>query len=121
MPELDGFQVAQALRERERTTGGHLPIIAPTARSRKEDRECRLAAGMDDFLAKPIQPADLWAAMHRLVGSRPPAEPPGPDLLAPGRVGCRARAPFEHGVDHLGRCDPRLNTTSVARRTDHPW
>ena len=71
MPELDGFQVAQAVRERERTTGGHLPIIAPTARSRKEDRECRLAAGMDDFLAKPIQPADLWAAMHRLVGSRP--------------------------------------------------
>jgi hypothetical protein len=38
---------------------------------------------MDDFLAKPSQPADLWAAMDRVVGSRPPAEPPGPDLLAP--------------------------------------
>src|SRR6185503_15414248 len=39
MPELDGFQVVQAVRERELTAGGHLPIIALTARSRKEDRE----------------------------------------------------------------------------------
>src|SRR5205823_9357788 len=36
MPELDGFQVVQAIRERELTAGGHLPIIALTARSRKE-------------------------------------------------------------------------------------
>jgi PAS domain S-box-containing protein len=67
MPELDGFQVVQAVRERERTAGGHLPIIALTARSRKEDRERCLAAGMDDFLAKPVQAADLWAAIDRLV------------------------------------------------------
>jgi CheY-like chemotaxis protein/HPt (histidine-containing phosphotransfer) domain-containing protein len=67
MPELDGFQVVQAIRERERKTGGHLPIIALTARSRKEDREQCLAAGMDDFLAKPIQATDLWAAIDRIV------------------------------------------------------
>jgi CheY-like chemotaxis protein len=54
MPEVDGFQVAQAIREREQRTGGHLPIIALTARSRKEDRERCLAAGMDEFLAKPV-------------------------------------------------------------------
>jgi CheY-like chemotaxis protein len=67
MPELDGFHVVQAVRERERTTGGHLPIIALTARSRKEDRDRCLAAGMDDFLAKPIQAADLWTAMDRVL------------------------------------------------------
>ena len=39
MPELDGFQVALAIRARERTSGSHLPVIAQTARSRKEDRE----------------------------------------------------------------------------------
>ena len=83
MPELDGFQVVQAIRERERTAGGHLPIIALTARSRKEDRERCLAAGMDDFLAKPIQAADLWAAIDRVVGARPPADRPGPGLLDP--------------------------------------
>ena len=83
MPELDGFQVIRAIRERERTTGGHLPVIALTARSRKEDRERCLAAGMDDFLAKPIQVAYLWAAMDRAVGARRPTDRPGPGLLAP--------------------------------------
>ena len=83
MPELDGFQVIQAVRERERSAGGHLPVIALTARSRQEDRERCLAAGMDDFLAKPIQAADLWAATERVTGSRPPADRPGPGLLDP--------------------------------------
>jgi CheY-like chemotaxis protein len=67
MPELDGFQVAGVIRERERTAGGHLPVVALTARSRKEDRERCLAAGMDDFLAKPVQAADLWAAIDRAM------------------------------------------------------
>src|SRR5262249_51186192 len=49
----------------------------------KEERERCLAAGMDDFLAKPIQTPDLWAAIDRVVGARPPAEPPGPGLLDP--------------------------------------
>jgi PAS domain S-box-containing protein len=67
MPELDGFQVIRTIREHERITGLHLPVIALTARSRQEDRELCLAAGMDDFLAKPIQAADLWAAIDRVV------------------------------------------------------
>ena len=67
MPELDGFQVVHAVRERELTAGGRLPIIALTARSRKEDRERCLAAGMDEFLTKPIRPADLLAAVDRVL------------------------------------------------------
>jgi CheY-like chemotaxis protein len=72
MPELDGFQVIRSIREHEQGTGSHLPVIALTARSRKEDRELCLAAGMDDFLAKPIQTGDLWAAIDRIVGERAP-------------------------------------------------
>jgi CheY-like chemotaxis protein len=83
MPELDGFQVVQAARERERSTGGHLPVIALTARSRSEDRERCLAAGMDDFLSKPARAADLWAAIDRVMHSHPPARRPGPTLLNP--------------------------------------
>jgi CheY-like chemotaxis protein len=83
MPELDGFQVVRAIRERERSAGGHLPVIALTARARQEDRERCLAAGMDDFLAKPIQAADLWAATEKVTGPRPPADRPGPGLLEP--------------------------------------
>src|SRR6202011_3052534 len=67
MPELDGFHVVGAIREREQAAGGHLPVIALTARSRKEDRERCLAAGMDDFLTKPVSTAALFAAIDRLV------------------------------------------------------
>jgi len=83
MPQLDGFQVVQAVRERERAVGGHLHVIALTARARKEDRERCLAAGMDDFLAKPIQAANLWSALDRVVATRPPADGKSVDLLDP--------------------------------------
>src|SRR5207244_12457217 len=72
MPELDGFQVVRAIRDRERSAGGHLPVIALTARARHEDRERCLAAGMDDFLATPIHAAALWAAVDPVVRARPP-------------------------------------------------
>ena len=81
MPELDGFQVVQAVRERELTAGGHLPIIALTARSRKEDRERCLAAGMDDFLTKPIRPADLLAAIDRVLRTHSSRQSRRRDLL----------------------------------------
>jgi CheY-like chemotaxis protein len=74
MPGLDGFRVVGAIRERERTAEGHLPVIALTARSRKEDRERCLAAGMDDFLTKPVSSAALFAAIDRLVPA--PQVPP---------------------------------------------
>ncbi|HEY1860185.1 MAG TPA: response regulator, partial [Gemmataceae bacterium] len=80
-PELDGFQVVEAIREHEREAGGHLPVIALTARSRQEDRERCLAAGMDDFLAKPIAATDLWAALDRVAAARTPAARSEPDLL----------------------------------------
>jgi two-component system, sensor histidine kinase and response regulator len=70
MPELDGFQVVRAIRERERTKGGHLPVIALTARSRKEDRDECLGAGMDEYLIKPFKAADLYAAIDRVVRPR---------------------------------------------------
>ena len=75
MPEKDGFQVIQAVRERERFTGHHLPVIAVTARSRPSDRERVLAAGMDDYLAKPLDAASLWKAIDRVMAARNAPEP----------------------------------------------
>ena len=86
MPELDGFQVAETIRARERMTGTHLPIIALTARSRKEDRERCLAAGMDDFLAKPIQAVNLWEAIDRNVHSRQNADRIETAVLSPDAI-----------------------------------
>ena len=81
MPELDGFEVIRVIRHRERTTGSHLPVIALTARSRKEDRERCLAAGMDDFLSKPIQAEGLWATIDRVMAPAPTADRRGKELL----------------------------------------
>jgi PAS domain S-box-containing protein len=70
MPELDGFQVVAAQRRREQGTGRHLPVIALTARSATGERERCLLAGMDDYLAKPVRAAELFAAIDRVVGAR---------------------------------------------------
>jgi two-component system, sensor histidine kinase and response regulator len=63
MPGLDGFQVIREIRAREQVKGGHLSVIALTARSREQDRERCMAAGMDGFVPKPINSAALWAAV----------------------------------------------------------
>jgi PAS domain S-box-containing protein len=67
MPELDGFQVVAVQRQREQGTGRHLPVIALTARSADGERERCLQAGMDDYLAKPVRAAELFAAIDRVV------------------------------------------------------
>jgi PAS domain S-box-containing protein len=72
MPELDGLEVIQAVRRREQSSGTHLPVIALTARSMKGDRERCLAAGMDDYLAKPFRRHELFATMARVLGGRSP-------------------------------------------------
>ncbi|HWQ45767.1 MAG TPA: response regulator, partial [Longilinea sp.] len=54
MPELDGFEATQRIREWEKGTGGHIPIIAMTAYALKGDQERCLEAGMDDYTMKPL-------------------------------------------------------------------
>jgi two-component system, sensor histidine kinase and response regulator len=72
MPELDGFQVIRAIRDGERGTKRHLPVIAVTARSRDSDRDNCLDAGMDDYLVKPISAKNLWSAIDRIVRAATP-------------------------------------------------
>ena len=78
MPGYDGFQVIEALRRGEQATGGHLPVIALTARATRSDRERCLQAGMDDYLAKPIAAVELFRVMDRVLAGPPAAEPEPP-------------------------------------------
>jgi len=67
MPEVDGFAATTAIREKEKTTGDHLPIVAMTARAMKGDRECCLEAGMDGYISKPVNPKELLSAIGGLL------------------------------------------------------
>jgi PAS domain S-box-containing protein len=65
MPEMDGYEAAMAIRSREKANSSHIPIIAMTANAIKGDREKCLHAGMDDYLAKPINAVELYAVIER--------------------------------------------------------
>ena len=77
MPEIDGFEATAKIREEERTTGAHIPIVALTAHAMKGDRERCLAAGMDGYASKPFKLDELLseiesvtdAASRNVVGS----------------------------------------------------
>ncbi len=71
MPEMDGLQATAAIREMEKVTGAHLPIIALTAHAMDGDREICLAAGMDAFVTKPIKSKELFALLQEVALSRP--------------------------------------------------
>jgi PAS domain S-box-containing protein len=64
MPEMDGFDATAAIRSKEQITGKHVPIVAMTAHAMKGDRERCLAAGMDGYIAKPIQARELAQALE---------------------------------------------------------
>ncbi len=64
MPEMDGFEATAAIREKEKASGRHLPIIAMTAHAMKGDRERCLEAGMDGYVSKPVHPGELFKAIE---------------------------------------------------------
>ncbi|MBL8212833.1 MAG: response regulator [Bryobacterales bacterium] len=66
MPELDGFEATREIRNREDASGAHTPIFAMTASAMAGDRERCLAAGMDDYISKPIDAAELLALVSRV-------------------------------------------------------
>ncbi len=75
MPEMDGYEATQALRAKENGTGAHIPVVALTAHAMKGDRERCLAAGMDDYMAKPIHPHELDAILDKHLFRCPEAVP----------------------------------------------
>ena len=77
MPEMDGFSATREIRKCEATArlAGRIPIIALTANSLKGDRERCLAAGMDEYISKPVEGERLRAVLAKFL-SRPSLPPP---------------------------------------------
>jgi CheY-like chemotaxis protein len=69
MPEMDGFDATREIRKNE-TDGRHTPVIAMTASALSGDRERCLAAGMDDYISKPIKMHVVAAVLERWLGPR---------------------------------------------------
>ena len=82
MPEMSGLEATAAIREAERHTGRHIPIVALTARAMAGDREQCLAAGMDAYVSKPVRAEELFSAIDAIAGSPAPAAP-SPETPAP--------------------------------------
>jgi len=75
MPRMDGFETTRIIREREADSGQHIPIIAMTAYATEEDEARCLEAGMDGYIAKPVNPKELYRVIE---GSQPASRNPGP-------------------------------------------
>lgn len=68
MPEMDGFAATRAIRQLEACAGQHTPIVAMTANAMQGDRDACIAAGMDDYVSKPVQLGALRTVLERWLG-----------------------------------------------------
>ncbi len=73
MPEMDGYQATREIRRREQETGRHIHIVAVTAHAMQEDRDLCINAGMDDYIAKPIEPDELFTCLELPWSAERPA------------------------------------------------
>lgn len=101
MPVLGGVEATARIREGERKTGGHVPIVALSAAVLAEDRQRGMGAGMDGYLTKPVKPKEMLELLTRIsLGSRgrhAPAETPGKLVAAaPEEERTAQETPFDY-------------------------
>jgi len=113
MPEMSGLEATAAIRAAERHTGGHIPIVALTARAMTGDREQCLAAGMDAYVPKPVRAGELFAAIDALIGAPASAAPSAAPAASPDQksVGSVDRSALLAGFG--GRADLVKNVIDV--------
>jgi signal transduction histidine kinase/DNA-binding response OmpR family regulator len=99
MPHMSGYDATRAIRASESSAGRRIPIVAMTARATKGDRERCLAAGMDDYVSKPIQSRRIVEAIERVMARRAPDRSRGEAPMAFDRAAVLNR--IDHDADLL--------------------
>jgi CheY-like chemotaxis protein len=95
MPKMDGLEATRQIRAREARSGEHVPIIALTAHAMKGDREKCLDAGMDVYIAKPLNKQELFTALERFSRS-------GDYLISPEALDTAALLDVSQGLERTG-------------------
>jgi CheY-like chemotaxis protein len=116
MPAMSGLEATAAIRERERFTEVHIPIVGLTAHAMAGDRERCLAAGMDGYVTKPISPKELFEQIEALTAGREPAAAPrmlDTSALLDRCAGDRVLL-GELATIFVGDCPARLEAVRVA-------
>ena len=119
MPEMDGYAATVAIRDLEKHSGLHIPIIAMTAHALKGDREKCLEAGMDDYLSKPARLAEIEQALNHAV-TRGASQDTTPDLHS--KLSTRERAVWDRAaaLDRLGGDESLLDELVELFFNDYP-
>jgi two-component system sensor histidine kinase/response regulator len=91
MPEMDGLAATESIRQREKSSGTHLPIFAMTAHAMKGDRERCLQAGMDGYLTKPIRFSDIEKTLSSFSSAQSVSTPSPSEKIVWGRAGALER------------------------------
>ena len=76
MPGRDGFEATAVIRQKEKITGGHIPIVALTAHALKSDQNRCIVAGMDGYVSKPIRTAGSVLMLDSLLARHAPEHTP---------------------------------------------
>ena len=129
MPVMDGLTATRKIRELERETNGHIPIVAMTAGATTEDRERCMAAGMDNYVAKPFRAAELFRAVETVppisavTSTKPATLPEKPTAAAPAKEEAMAdRESFENNhPDNANARQPPPASVSDDRLADLDW
>ena len=106
MPVMDGFEATAAIRERERLTGAHLPVVAMTAHAMKGDREKCLERGMDGYVSKPLQAGELYAVIEDVASG-----------VAGCVVGSATSQSSNQAIEGTGNAPYAVNLTAALERT----
>ena len=116
MPEMDGFEATARIREREKTTGEHVAIVAMTASAMVGDRERCLDAGMDAYVSKPIHAAELYQTLATFGGAEALAgRNTSPSARVAG-VDARTSAPAHAKLNQTGRPPLMLDKSALLAR-----